>query len=66
MVPPKVRLLVNFNPLSIPFEMFRFAFFGKGSFNSLQIFYCTGFMIILLLAGIVVFNKWSDKLIDLA
>jgi lipopolysaccharide transport system permease protein len=66
MVPAKVKWLVTINPLSTQFELFRYAFLGKGTFNGLQILYSTGFMILLLFSGIIVFNKWSDKLIDVA
>jgi len=63
-VPKNVKWLVHINPLSSQFEMFRYAFLGKGSFHAIDIIYSTGFMICLVLAGIAIFNKWSDKLID--
>ena len=64
LVPEKVKWLVYINPLSSQFELFRYAFLGKGSFDFIQILYSIGFMICLLFAGIFVFNKWSDQLID--
>jgi lipopolysaccharide transport system permease protein len=66
MVPAKVNWLVNINPLSTQFELFRYAFLGRGTFNGLQIIYGVIFMVTLLFAGVFVFNKWSDKLIDVA
>lgn len=63
-VPKKLQWLVNINPLSEPFELFRFAFLGKGNINVFQFFYSTGFMVIIVCFGIVLFNKMSDRLMD--
>jgi lipopolysaccharide transport system permease protein len=63
-VPKNVKWLVHLNPLSSQFEMFRYAFLGKGTFHYVDVLYSIGFMICLLFAGIAIFNKWSDKLID--
>jgi lipopolysaccharide transport system permease protein len=63
-VPKNVKWLVHLNPLSSQFEMFRYAFLGKGTFHYADVLYSIGFMICLLFAGIAIFNKWSDKLID--
>jgi lipopolysaccharide transport system permease protein len=63
-VPKKFQWLVNINPLSMPFELFRFAFLGKGNINAFQFFYSTGFMVIIVCFGIVLFNKMSDRLMD--
>ena len=64
MVPPKVRWLVQINPLSVQFEAFRYAFIGKGSFTELQFIYGGVFMIILVYCAVLVFNKWGDRLMD--
>jgi lipopolysaccharide transport system permease protein len=64
LVPKNVKWFVYINPLSSQFEMFRYAFLGKGSFHFIDILYSIGFMICLLFAGTAIFNKWSDKLID--
>jgi lipopolysaccharide transport system permease protein len=63
-VPNKVKWLVNLNPLSIQFEMFRFATVGKGLIPADQIIYSFVFVIILLTIGVLLFNKLGDKLID--
>jgi lipopolysaccharide transport system permease protein len=63
-VPKKLKWLVNINPLSAPFELFRFAFLGKGNINAFQFFYSAGFMVIIVCFGIVLFNKMSDRLMD--
>lgn len=64
MIPKKLQWLVNINPLSAPFEFFRFAFTGRGDLNGLHFFYSAGFMIVIVCFGIALFNKMSDRLMD--
>ncbi|WP_373055893.1 ABC transporter permease [Zunongwangia sp. H14] len=64
MVPESVRWLVNLNPLSSLFEYFRFAFLGIGSVNALHLLYSGSFMLLIVFLGILLFNKMSDKLMD--
>jgi lipopolysaccharide transport system permease protein len=64
MVPGRVRWFVNINPLSSQFELFRYAFLGKASSTPFEIAYSTGFMLVLVFVGILLFNKMSDKLMD--
>jgi lipopolysaccharide transport system permease protein len=65
-VPEKLKWLVDLNPLASQFEVFRYAFLGKGIFSTSQILYSAGFMLLLLVSGVLIFNKWSDNLIDVA
>ncbi len=65
MVPQKFQWLANINPLSALFEYFRFAFLGIGSVNEIQLLYSIGFMVVIVFFGIMLFNKMSDKLIDI-
>ena len=64
MVPQKFQWLVDINPFSALFEYFRFAFIGVGSANVLQLLYSIGFMGVIVFFGVILFNKMSDKLID--
>jgi lipopolysaccharide transport system permease protein len=64
MVPARVRWLVDLNPLSVQFELFRYAFISQGSVTAIQVLYSTGFMCALVFFGILLFNKMSDKLMD--
>jgi lipopolysaccharide transport system permease protein len=66
MVPDKHKWLVNLNPLSSQFEMFRYSFLGKGYVSGSQFIYSSVFMILLVVAGILIFNKLTDKLMDVA
>lgn len=65
MVPEKLKWLVMINPLSSLFEYFRYAFLGTGSVDNLQLLYSTFFMIVVVCFGVMLFNKMSDKLIDI-
>ncbi|HYC30365.1 MAG TPA: ABC transporter permease [Chitinophagaceae bacterium] len=58
------RWLVNLNPLSSLFELFRYAFIGAGTFTAAQLVYSAGVMLILLAGGIILFNKKADALLD--
>lgn len=63
-VPEKIQWLVNLNPLTSAFEHFRFAFIGIGNIDNIQLLYSGSFMIIIVLFGIMLFNKMSYKLMD--
>ena len=66
MVPKKISWLVEMNPLSPLFELFRYAFLNIGHFSMNSIIYSTVFMFIILISGIACFNKTNERLIDLA
>lgn len=63
-VPQKYKTLVALNPLAAQFELFRAAFLGKGTVVPIYIIYSIAVMLVLLSAGILLFNKTGDKLID--
>jgi lipopolysaccharide transport system permease protein len=56
--------LIKFNPLTSIIETFRYGFLGKGSFSWELLLYTTAFTIIVLLTGIVVFNKVEKTFVD--
>ena len=61
---PNVRWLAYVNPLTPLFEMFRYAIFGIGKFSGIQVLYSSVVMVLILLYGILLFNKKGDQLID--
>jgi lipopolysaccharide transport system permease protein len=63
-VPAKLKWVVNLNPLSSQFELFRLAFLGNGNVSVLQCVYSAVCMVLLVFFGVMLFNKMSDKLID--
>jgi lipopolysaccharide transport system permease protein len=63
-VPEGARWFVELNPLSPLFEMFRYALLGVGSFNSTQLMFSTIFSFLILIVGLLLFNKTTDKVVD--
>jgi len=66
MVPDDIKWLVNINPLASQFELFRFAFIGKGEISPYNFLYSAFFMLIVVIAGVFLFNKKNEKLMDIA
>jgi lipopolysaccharide transport system permease protein len=63
-VSEKYRWLVLANPLTPLIEYFRFALLGIGEFNMLYLGYSILSTVIVLIAGIMVFNKVERNFID--
>jgi lipopolysaccharide transport system permease protein len=58
------RMWVYANPLSALVEFFRFGFLGQGTFSAYHLGYSAGIAVLLNLAGIMLFNKYGNKLQD--
>lgn len=58
------RWLVNLNPLAPLFEAFRYGFLGKGHISTGTFTYSFLFMLVACISGTLIFNKKSDRLID--
>lgn len=58
------RMWVYLNPLSSLVEFFRFGFLGQGTFTLYQLGYSAAFALVLNLLGIMLFNKYGNKLQD--
>lgn len=63
-VPEKYRVLVLANPMSAVIEAFRYCLLGVGSLELGNILYSVGFTLILLLVGILVFNRVEKTFMD--
>ncbi len=63
-VPEDYRLLIQANPISPIIEGFRYALLGAGSFSWGSFGYAVGAMVVMLVTGIVVFNKTEKTFID--
>ncbi|MHC2991869.1 ABC transporter [Pontibacter sp. HJ8] len=63
-VPEKVQWLVQLNPLSPLFEMFRLSLLGEGTVSPMYVLYSVLFAAVLFSASLLLFNKQGDKLID--
>jgi len=60
----KIRILMGINPLTSIFEAFKYGMLGVGQFSWGGLGYSFGFMVVLLLVGIVVFNKVQRSFMD--
>jgi len=60
----KMRTLLMLNPLSPILEGFKYAFLGKGHFSWLSLGYSAGVAVVILLVGVVIFNKTERNFID--
>ena len=63
-VPEKYRWLILINPLTPIIETFRYAFLGSGSFKVTYLVYSTILTLILLLLGILLFNRVEKTFMD--
>lgn len=61
---PHIKFYVKLNPLVAPVESFKYALFGVGEFSAMSILYSFAWMIVLLLAGIILFNKAEKNFMD--
>lgn len=58
------RKLTYYNPLTGIFECFKYAWLGVGDFSPVMLGFSTGIILILLMIGIVVFNRVEKTFMD--
>ncbi len=63
-IPERYRPFIQANPLTPIIETFRYAFLGAGSANPLNLLYSAGFMLVVLLLGILLFNRIEATFMD--
>ena len=63
-IPQKWRFLVEINPLTSFFEIFRRGLLGEGTINLVMLLYSVCFTIVVSFGALMIFNKQGDKLID--
>ena len=61
---PGYSWLIKYNPITAIIESFRYGFLGSGSFSWLLLAYSSVFTILILLLGIVIFNKVEKSFVD--
>lgn len=61
---PAYSWLVKYNPVTPVIETFRYSMFGKGSFSWDLLLYSLTVTILILLAGIITFNKVEKTFVD--
>jgi lipopolysaccharide transport system permease protein len=61
---PKYEWLVAYNPMTSIIEAFRYGFLGKGTFTVASLSITTLITMVILLVGIVIFNRVERTFID--
>ena len=59
-----LKTVLLFNPVTMPIELFRYAFLGTGEINILSMLISWFFTIIVVLLGIMIFNKVEKTFMD--
>ncbi len=63
-VPDQYQWLAALNPMTAVIETFKYSILGKGTFDWGYLAYSAGFMIVILLAGIAIFNRTEKNFMD--
>jgi len=61
---PKYAWIIKYNPMTALIETFRYGFLGKGTFSWGLLGYSAGVTAVILLIGIVIFNKVERTFVD--
>ena len=62
--PAKYRWLIELNPMTGIIEAFRYAFLGKGEFTALSLGYSALVTLVIMILGVVVFNRTEKNFVD--
>lgn len=62
--PAKYRYLIELNPMTTIIETMRYAFLGSGSFDSFNLAYSVVVTLVILFAGIIIFNRTERSFVD--
>ena len=63
-IPQKYAFIIQANPMTPIVEGFRYALLGAGNFDFGQLGYSAGFTLVLLVTGIIIFNKTEKTFMD--
>jgi lipopolysaccharide transport system permease protein len=63
-IPARFQLLILANLLTPIMEAFRYAFLGAGSVNGPMLLYNAGCMLVVLVVGVVMFNRIEATFMD--
>ncbi|HRN98034.1 MAG TPA: ABC transporter permease, partial [Flavobacterium sp.] len=56
--------LIELNPMTGIIEAFRFAFLGKGEFTLFSLGYSAAVTVVIMVLGVVIFNKTEKNFVD--
>lgn len=63
-IPADYHWLAVLNPMTSVIETFKYGFLGRGTFEWSYLVYSLGFMVLVLLSGIAIFNKTEKNFMD--
>lgn len=63
-IPEKYKMFILANPITPVVEGFRYALLGSGTFDVGHLLYSLGFTVVVLLVGIVIFNRTEKTFMD--
>ncbi len=63
-IPVSYKWIIEVNPLTAIFECFRYGFLGTGTFNPFSLVYSTVITLVILIIGVVIFNKVEKSFMD--
>jgi lipopolysaccharide transport system permease protein len=63
-IPARFQWVIKLNPMTPIVETFRYAFLGAGSVHPLDLLYSTGFMLVIVVIGAVMFNRVEATFMD--
>ena len=62
--PEKYKHIIDLNPMTGIIEAFRYGFLGKGEFSTWSVGYPTMITLIILILGVIIFNKTEKTFVD--
>ena len=62
--PDRYKRLIELNPMTGIIEAFRYAFRGKGTFSGSSLGYSALVTLVILILGVVIFNKTEKDFVD--
>jgi lipopolysaccharide transport system permease protein len=63
-IPARYRVLINANPMTSIVETFRYAFLGAGTIDPTQLIYSFVFTIVVVVIGVIIFNRVEATFMD--
>ena len=63
-IPERFQWIILANPMTSIVEAFRYAFLGAGSVNRMQLLYSFGFMAVIVVIGVTIFNHVEQTFMD--
>ncbi len=63
-IPDKYKIFIMANPMTPIIETFRYAYLGAGSINSLHLLYSVGVTLVIVMIGLVIFNRVERTFMD--